>query len=145
MVGSGLPAGSSGDAPRAEGIDEPMGTAAEDADVRRGLKRSAELPLDDRPRDRAPRRGEDLDDDAPIVTPIVLTGAEIWTLARTTIALFGASVSKLATKLTSYSIVSSLIIDLTAKRDDGQFWDFGTRERTKRDRSNCGKNTKQNS
>ena len=44
-VGSDLPAGSSG-APRAEGADELMGTA-EDSDVRRGLKRSAELPLDD--------------------------------------------------------------------------------------------------
>ena len=56
MVGSGLPAGSTGGAHRAEGTDEPMGTVAEDADVRRGLKRSAELPLDDRARDRAPCR-----------------------------------------------------------------------------------------
>ena len=60
-VGSGLPKGSTGDAPRAtrtgaeaggnsggapraEAADKPMGTAAEDVDVRRGLKRSAELP-----------------------------------------------------------------------------------------------------
>ena len=50
---------------------EPMGTAAEDADVRRGLKRSADLPLDDRARDRAPGRGEHLDEDVPTVTPIV--------------------------------------------------------------------------
>ena len=57
-----------------------------------------------------------------------LTGAEIWTLARTAIELFGASVSKFTNKFTSYSIDSSLIIDLTAKRDDGQFWDLGTRE-----------------
>ena len=42
--------------------------------------------------------------------------------------LFGASVSKLATKFTSYSIDSSLIIDMTAKPDDRQFWDLGTRE-----------------
>ena len=48
-----------------------MGTAAEDADVRRGLKRSAESPIDDRARDRAPGRGEHLDEDVPIVTPIV--------------------------------------------------------------------------
>ena len=49
-----------------------MGTAAEDADARRGLKRSAEMPIDDRARDRAPGRGEHLDDDdVPIVTPIV--------------------------------------------------------------------------
>ena len=34
MVGSGVPAGSSGDAPRAEGLDEPMAKAAEDANVR---------------------------------------------------------------------------------------------------------------
>ena len=93
-VGSGLLAGSSGDAPRvggaqestrtgaeaagssdgaprAEGTDEPMGTAAEDADVRRGLKRSTEMPPDDRARDRAPGRGEHLDEDVPIVTPFV--------------------------------------------------------------------------
>ena len=71
MVGSGLPAGSSGGAPRVEGADEPMGTAAEDADVRRGLKRSAELPLDDRAPDRAPGHGQHLDEDVPIVTPFV--------------------------------------------------------------------------
>ena len=41
------------------------------ADVRRGLKRSAELPLDDRARDSAPGRGDHLDEDVPIVTPIV--------------------------------------------------------------------------
>ena len=57
-----------------------------------------------------------------------LTGAEIWTLAKTAIELFGASVSKFANKFTSYSIDSSLIIDTTAKRDDRQFWDLGTRE-----------------
>ena len=33
--------GSSTDAPRAGGAEEPMGTAAEDPDVRRGMKRSA--------------------------------------------------------------------------------------------------------
>ena len=42
--------------------------------------------------------------------------------------LFGASVSKLATKFTSYSIDSSLIIDMTAKHDDRQFWELGARE-----------------
>ena len=36
--------------------------------------------------------------------------------------------SKFANKFTSYSIDSSLIIDMTAKRDDRQFWDLGTRE-----------------
>ena len=60
---SDLPAGSSGDAPRAGGVEEPMRTAAEDAGTRRGLNRSAELPLDDGARDRAPGRGEHLDDD----------------------------------------------------------------------------------
>ena len=188
MVGSGLPpgssgealrvggarestrtgteaAGSSGDAPWAGGAEEPMGTTPEDAETRRGLKRSAELPPDDGARDRAPGRGEHLDDDVPIVTPTVqqaertadaadahmsvgkmemissaaakmmnsaaageLTGAEMWTLAKTAIELLGASVSKFANKLTSYSIDSSLIIDITTKRDDGQFWDLGTRE-----------------
>ena len=44
------------------------------------------------------------------------------------IELFGASVSKFANKFTSYSIDSSLIINMTAKRDDRQFWGFGTRE-----------------
>ena len=56
--------------------------------------------------------------------PCELTGAEIWTLARTAIELFGASVSKFANKFASYSIDSSLIVDLTGKRDDGEFWDF---------------------
>ena len=36
--------------------------------------------------------------------------------------------SKFANKFTSYNIDSTLIIDLTAKRDDGQFWDLGTKE-----------------
>ena len=47
-----------------------MGTAAEDADVRRGLKRSAELPFHDEARDLVRSRGEHLDDDVPIVKPI---------------------------------------------------------------------------
>ena len=62
-----------------------------------------------------------------------LIGAEIWTFARTAIELFGASVSKFANKFTSFSIDSSLIIDLTAKRDDGQFQDLGTREEQERE------------
>ena len=93
-VGSGLPAGSSGGAPRAggaqestragaeaagssggalraEGADEPLGTAAEDADVRRGLKISAELPPDDEARELVRSRGEHLSEDVPIFTPIV--------------------------------------------------------------------------
>ena len=36
--------------------------------------------------------------------------------------------SEFANKFTSYSIDSSLVIDMTAKRDDGQLWDLGTRE-----------------
>ena len=36
--------------------------------------------------------------------------------------------SKFANKFTIYSIDSRLFIDMTAKRDDGQFWDLGTRE-----------------
>ena len=36
--------------------------------------------------------------------------------------------SRFANKFTSYNIDSSLIIDLMAKRDDGQFWDLGTKE-----------------
>ena len=43
------------------------------------------------------------------------------------IDLFGASASKFANKFTSYSIDSSPFIDMTAKGDDGQFWDLGTR------------------
>ena len=60
-----------------------------------------------------------------------LTGTEVWTLAKTAIDLSGSSVSKvnrIANKDTSYSIDPSLFIDMTAKRDDGQFWDLGTRE-----------------
>ena len=56
------------------------------------------------------------------------TSAEIWTLAKTAIELFGASVSRFANKFTSHSIDSRLLVDMTAKRDDGQFWDLGTRE-----------------
>ena len=44
------------------------------------------------------------------------------------IELFGASVSKFEKKFTSYSIDSSLIIGMTAKPDDRQFWELGTRE-----------------
>ena len=36
--------------------------------------------------------------------------------------------SRFANKFTNYGIVSTLIIDLTARRDDGQFWDHGTKE-----------------
>ena len=57
-----------------------------------------------------------------------LIGAEIWTFAKTAMELFGASVSMFANKFTSYSIDSSLFIDTKATRDDGQFWDVGTRE-----------------
>ena len=53
---------------------------------------------------------------------------EIWTIAKTAIELFGASVSRFANKFTSYSIDSRLLFDMTAKRDVGQFWDLGTRE-----------------
>ena len=150
MVGSGLVAGSSGDASRVGGAEEPVRTAAEDADTRRGLKRTAELPLDDGARDRAPGRGEHLDDVVPIVTLLVqkaeqaadaadghtsvgkmemtsraaakmtnsaaagkLTSAEISTLAKTAIELFGASVSKFANKFTSNSIESSFFVDMT--------------------------------
>ena len=47
-----------------------MQTAPEDAETRRGLKRSAELPIDD-PRSEVRGRGLHLDDDVPIVTPTV--------------------------------------------------------------------------
>ena len=57
-----------------------------------------------------------------------LTSAAIRTSAKTAIELFGASVSRFANKFTSYNIGSSLIIDMTAKRDDGQFWDFVTKK-----------------
>ena len=57
-----------------------------------------------------------------------LTSAEIETSAKTAIELCGASVSKFANKFTSCNIDSSLVVDMTAKRDDGQFWYLGTRE-----------------
>ena len=197
MTGSGLPSGSGGEASRGEGArestrteteaarssgetpqsgsGEPMQTAPEDAETRRGLKRSAELPIDD-PRSEVRGRGLHLDDDVPIVTPTVqqtgqpadaaeahmsmgkmekisdaaakmmnaaveceLTSAEVWTLAKTAIELFGASVSRFANKSTSYGIDSTLIIETTD--------DSGTseRERTEKDWSKCNKNTRQNS
>ena len=190
-VGSGLPSRSGGEAPRDEGAREstrtrieavgssgetlqpgpaePMQTAPEDAETRRGLKISAEFPIDD-PRSEVRGRGLHLDDDVPIVTPTVqqterpadaadahlsmgkkkelisnaaakmmnaavtckLTSAEVWTLAKTAIELFGASVLRFANKSTSYGIDSTLIIDLTTRREDGQFWDLGTIEDRKR-------------
>ena len=57
-----------------------------------------------------------------------MTSAEVWTSAKTAIELFGSSVSRFANKFTIYSIDSCLIIDLTTRRDDGQFWDLGTEE-----------------
>ena len=90
MTGSGLPSGSVGEASRGEGArestrteteaarssgetsqpgsGEPMQTAPEDAETRQGLKRSAELPIDD-PRSEVRGRGLYLDDDVQIVTP----------------------------------------------------------------------------
>ena len=177
MTGSGLPSESGGEASRGDGArestrteteaarssgetpqpgsGEPMHTAPEDAKTRRGLKISAELPIDD-PRSVVRGRGLHHDDDVPIVTPTVqqtgqpadaaeahmsmgkmelisdaaakmmnaavkceLTSAEVWTLAKTAIELFGASVSRFANKSTSYGIDSTLIIDLTSRRDDG--------------------------
>ena len=53
------------------------------------------------------------------------------TLAKTAIESSGASASKVnrfANSATNYTIDPSLFIDMTAKRDDGQFWDLGTRE-----------------
>ena len=203
MTGSGLPSGSGGEASRGEGArestrteteaarscgetsqpgsGEPMQTAPEDAETRRGLKISGELPIDD-PRSEVRGRGLHLDDDVPIVTHAVqqtaqpadaaeahmsmgkmelissaaakmmnaaakceLTSAEVWTLAKTATELFGASVSRFANKSTSYGIDSTLIIDLTARRDDGRFWDLGERERTEKDWSKCNKNIRQNS
>ena len=47
-----------------------MQTAQEDAETRRGLKRSAELPIDD-PRSEVRGRELHLEDDVPIVTPTV--------------------------------------------------------------------------
>ena len=47
-----------------------MQTAPEDAETRRGLKTSAELPIDD-PMSEVRGRGLHLDDDVPIVTPTV--------------------------------------------------------------------------
>ena len=145
-----------------------MQTAPEDADTRQGLKRSAELPIDD-PRSEVRGRELHLDDDVPIVTPTVqqterpayaaeahmsmgkkelisnaaakmmnaavtceLTSAEVWTLATTAIELFGASVSRFANRSTSYGVDSTLIIDLTTRRDDGQFWDLVTRRHRER-------------
>ena len=35
--------------------------------------------------------------------------------------------SKFANKFASYSLDSSLFVNITAKRDEGQFWDLGTR------------------
>ena len=186
MTGSGLPSGSGEEASRGEGTrestrteteaarsggetpqpgsGEPMQTAPEDAETRRGLKRSAELPVDD-PRSEVRGRGLHLDDEVPIVTPTVqqteqpadaaeahmsvgkmelisnaaakrmnaavkceLTSAEVRTLAKTAIELFGTSVSRFANKSTSYGIDSTLIIDLTARGDDGRFWVLGTSE-----------------
>ena len=57
-----------------------------------------------------------------------LTGADVWTSAKTAIELFGSSESRFANKFTSYSIDSSLIIDLTTRREDGQCLDLGTEE-----------------
>ena len=84
-----MPSGSGGEASRGEGArestrtatetartggetlqpwsGEPMQTAPEDAETRRGLKTSAELPIDD-PRSEVRGRGLHLDDD---VTPTV--------------------------------------------------------------------------
>ena len=80
MSGSGLPSGSGGEASRGEGArestrteteaassgetpqpgsGEPMQTAPDDAETRRGLKRSAELPIDD-PRSEVRGRGHTL-------------------------------------------------------------------------------------
>ena len=185
MAGSGLPSGSGGKASRGEGArestrteteaarssgetlqpgsGEPIQPAPEDAETRRGLKKSAELPIDD-PRSEVRGLGLHLDDDVPTVTPTVqqterpadaaeahmsmgkmelisnaaakmmnavmceLTSAKVWTLAKTAIELFGASVSTFANKSKSCGIDSTLIIDLTARRDDGQFWVLGSKK-----------------
>ena len=107
-----------------------------------------ENPCKRRQTTRGGGRGLHHDDDVPIVTAtapqterpadaaeahmnmgkIELISNAVWTSAKTAIELFGVSVSRFANKSTSYGIDSTLIIDLTAKRDDGQFWNLGTRE-----------------
>ena len=95
MTGSGLPSGSGGEASRGEGAREstrteteaarrsgeifqvasggPVCTTPEDAETSRGLKRSAEFPVDD-PRNEVRSRGLHFDnEDVPIDTPIVQT------------------------------------------------------------------------
>ena len=124
MVGSGLPAGSRGDAPQAERADEPMGTAAEYADVRRRLKKTSDLPPDDGARDRAQGRGEPLDEDVPIVTPIAQRAEQAADAADAHM-----SVGKM-------EMISSAAVDNSGTSE---------RKRTKRDWSKCNKNTKQNS
>ena len=43
--------------PQTKGADEPMRTTAEDANVRRKIKKAAELPRDDEARDLVRSRG----------------------------------------------------------------------------------------
>ena len=56
-----------------------------------------------------------------------LTSAEIWALVEDGDQVVW-SICVEVHKVTSYSIDPSHFIDMTAQRDDGQFWDLGVRE-----------------
>ena len=73
-----------------------------------------------------------------------MTSAEVWTLAKNSDRIVWSIRVKVRKQITSYGIDSTLIIDLTARRDDGRFWDLETK-RTKEDWSKCNKNIRQNS
>ena len=148
MVGSGLPAGSSGDAPRARGTHENSGRGCRHETRIEKLRRittsttereTAHLVVENilmmmchlsrqfcsklnkqaaeaayahvsvGKMEMISRAAATMTNSAPASEWIC---TEIWTLAKTAIELFGASVSRFANKFTSYSIDSSLIIDM---------------------------------
>ena len=100
-----------------------MGTTAEYADVRRRLKKTSDLPPDDGARDRAPGRGEPLNEDVPFVTPITRRPDQAADAADPHM-----SVGKM-------EMSSSAAVDNSGTLE---------RKKTKRDWSKCNKNTKQN-
>ena len=63
---------------------------------------------------------------------IGLSSVDVWDLARVATEQAGADIAEVyspnrfASRASSYGLRPSFFIDMTAKRDDGEYWDLGT-------------------
>ena len=147
-----------------------MQSAPEDAETRRGLKRSAELPIDD-PRSEVRGRGLHLDDDVPIVTPTVqqterpadaaeahMSMGRMELISSAAAKMMNAAVKCELTSAevwehpcqgsqTNPQVMASIQLSSSTLQQDVTTDDSGTSERKRTEKywSKCNKNIRQNS